>query len=66
MIFSSPFAGGGVRGFGDGYYPDEDMVLLRGVEDFLQGTGVIFTDESRPKYGRINVRAEERRSAAKR
>ena len=48
------------------YYPDEDMVLLRGVEDFLQGTGVIFTDESRPKYGRINVRAEERRSAAKR
>ena len=49
-----------------GYYPDEDMVLLRGVEDFLQGSGVIFTDESRPKYGRINVRAEERRSGAKR
>ena len=44
------------RGSGGAYYPDEDMVLLRGVEDFLQGSGVIFTDESRPKYGRINTR----------
>ena len=45
------------------YYPNEDMVLLRGVEDFLQGTGVIFTDESRPKFGRINTRAQEKRDA---
>jgi hypothetical protein len=49
MIFSSPFAGGGVRGFGDGYYPDEDMILLRGVGDVLKDAGVIFTDESRPR-----------------
>ena len=36
-----------------GYYPDEDMVLLRGVGDFLLKTGVIFTDETRPKVSGI-------------
>ena len=36
-----------------GYYPDEDMVLLRGVGDFLLRTGVIFTDETRPKVSGI-------------
>jgi hypothetical protein len=25
------------------------MILLRGVADFLKNTGVIFSDESRPK-----------------
>ena len=36
-----------------GYYPDEDMVLLRGVGDFLLNTGIIFTDETRPKVSGI-------------
>jgi hypothetical protein len=31
------------------YFNDEDMILLRGVADFLKNTGVIFSDESRPK-----------------
>ena len=48
--------GGAKRGKG-AYYPDEDMVLLRGVERFLREAGVIFTDENRPKFGRINARA---------
>lgn len=55
---STAVDGAGEEGFGRGagrsagvgrYYPDEDMVLLRGVEDFLQGSGVIFTDTTRPK-----------------
>ena len=33
---------------GGEYYPNEDMILLRGVADFLLNTGVIFTDETRP------------------
>jgi len=33
---------------GTPYYPNEDMILLRGVADFLLNTGVIFTDETRP------------------
>jgi hypothetical protein len=31
------------------YFNNEDMVLLRAVADFLKNTGVIFTNESRPK-----------------
>ena len=31
------------------YFNDEDMILLRGVADFLKKTGVIFNDETRPK-----------------
>ena len=38
------------KGRGGGkYYPNEDMILLRGVADFLLNTGVIFTNETRPK-----------------
>ena len=48
---------GGAKGGKGAYYPDEDMVLLRGVERFLREAGVIFTDENRPKFGRINARA---------
>ena len=33
------------------YYPDDDMILLRGVEGFLKRTGVIFTDATRPTFG---------------
>lgn len=40
-------------GRGGQYYPSEDMILLRGVADFLLNTGVIFTDETRPKRPNI-------------
>ncbi len=38
---------------GGAYYPNEDMILLRGVADFLLNAGVIFTDETRPKRPNI-------------
>lgn len=41
------------KGRGSAYYPNEDMILLRGVADFLLNTGVIFTDETRPKRPNI-------------
>lgn len=41
------------KGRGGAYYPSEDMILLRGVADFLLNTGVIFTDETRPKRPNI-------------
>jgi len=43
----------GTRRGGGAYYPNEDMILLRGVADFLLNTGVIFTDETRPKRPNI-------------
>jgi len=41
------------RPAGGMYYPNEDMILLRGVADFLLNTGVIFTNETRPKRPNI-------------
>jgi len=37
------------------YFPKEDMVLLRGVADFLLGAGVIFTNDTRPKEVKVDT-----------
>ena len=46
-----------VKGESGQYYPNDDMVLLRGVEDALQGSGIIFSDDNRPKRPMVTTSA---------